>query len=84
MAACSDCVFDVINIHHYVPRSDCTVDIAVAALKKYIDIDVPAIQAKHPQLRDLPLCIGEVRWSPFSFSDDGKVEFQANAFIPWV
>lgn len=58
---CTGCSFDIVNIHHYVPRSDCTVDVAVQALKDYIDVTVPAIQAKHPQLQGLPLCIGEVR-----------------------
>lgn len=56
---CQDCSFDLINVHHYVQRSDCTVDQAVAALKDYIDNVIPAVQAKHSQLRGLPICVGE-------------------------
>lgn len=62
--SCSGCHFDIINIHHYVQRSDLSVDQAVAALKSYIENDVPALQAKHPALQGLPIMIGEV--SPFS------------------
>lgn len=58
---CSDCHFDVINIHHYVQRSDCNVDQAVAAFKEYLDETLAALQEKHTQLRGLPVCIGEVR-----------------------
>lgn len=58
---CSDCSFDVINVHHYVQRSDCNVDQAVAALKYYIDVTVVAMIDKHPQFEGLPICIGEVR-----------------------
>lgn len=58
---CSDCYFGVINIHHYVQRSDCNVDQAVAALKEYVDVTVLAAQNKHAQLKGLPVCIGEVR-----------------------
>lgn len=61
VSSCSGCSFDVINIHHYVQRSDCNVDQAVAALQKYIDETLPAIQNKHSQLKGLPVCIGEVR-----------------------
>lgn len=65
---CSDCKFDVINIHHYVQRSDCNVDQAVAALKEYLDVTLVAVQNKHTQLKGLPVCIGEVRlYFPFYF-----------------
>lgn len=65
---CPSCSFDMINIHHYVQRSDCNVDQAVAALKKYLDETLVAIQNKHAQLKGLPVCIGEVRFMfPFFF-----------------
>lgn len=68
LSYCSDCRFDVINIHHYVQRSDCNVDQAVAALKKYLDETLLAVQNKHEQLKGLPVCIGEVRlWGFFFF-----------------
>jgi hypothetical protein len=60
VTACSGCVFNVINIHHYVQRSDVDVDGAVKALQEYIDQTVPAVQRKHPQLRGLKLFLGEV------------------------
>lgn len=67
VSSCSGCSFDVINIHHYVQRSDCNVDQAVAAVKTYIDVTVPAMQNKHSQLKGLPLCIGEVRFTHLFF-----------------
>lgn len=60
VGACSGCVFDVINIHHYVQRSDFDVNGAVKALQEYIDQTVPAVQRKHPQLQGLKLFLGEV------------------------
>lgn len=57
---CSGCVFNVINIHHYVQRSDLDVDGAVRALKNYIDQTVPAVQRRHPQLQGLKIFLGEV------------------------
>lgn len=62
---CQDCSFDLINVHHYVQRSDCDVDQAVTALQEYVDKTVPAVQAKHPQLQGIPICIGEVCTQPF-------------------
>lgn len=60
VSSCSGCSFDVINIHHYVQRSDCNVDQAVAAFKGYLDGALVNIQNKHSQLKGLPVCIGEV------------------------
>ena len=57
--ACQGCHFDIINFHHYVPRSQLTVDQAVSALKSYIEKSIPALQAQYPQLQGLPLMIGE-------------------------
>lgn len=56
---CTGCHFDIINIHHYVQRSDMSVDQGVAALKAYIQQNVPALQAKYPSLQNLPIMIGE-------------------------
>lgn len=60
VAECSGCVFDVINIHHYLQRSDLDVDGAVRVLKDYIDHTVPAVQQKYPQLQGLKIFLGEV------------------------
>ena len=57
---CTGCHFDIINFHHYVQRSDLNVDQASSALKSYIKNDIPALQAQHPSLQNLPLIIGEV------------------------
>ncbi|KAL8796692.1 MAG: hypothetical protein Q9195_001082 [Heterodermia aff. obscurata] len=70
--ACSGCHFDIINIHHYVPRSDLTVDQAVSALKSYIENDVPALQAKHTQLQGLPIMIGEFFLTGASEAEGGE------------
>lgn len=61
---CQGCSFDVINVHHYVQRSDCNVKQAVATFKNYIDVVIPAVQAKHKQLQGIPICIGEVCTRP--------------------
>ncbi|MCJ1423246.1 hypothetical protein MMC29_001128 [Sticta canariensis] len=78
---CQDCEFDLINVHHYVPRSDCTVDIAITALKNYIDKDIPAVQAKHPQLQGIPICIGEF-WL-LDASDSEGAEY-LRKILPWL
>lgn len=51
---CTECHFDMINIHHYVQRSDVNVDQAVSIMKSYIEKDVPALQAKHSNVANLP------------------------------
>lgn len=58
--ACTGCHFDMINIHHYVQRSDVNVDQAVSTLKSYIEESVPMLQAKYPQIQNIPMMIGEV------------------------
>ena len=62
LGECDGCVFNAINIHHYVHRSDVTVDQAVSALKSYIEKNVFALQQKYDQLKGLPIIIGEVRF----------------------
>lgn len=62
LGECDGCVFNAINIHHYVQRSDVTVDQAVSALKSYIEKNVAALQQKYDQLKGLPIIIGEVRF----------------------
>ena len=57
---CTSCHFDMINIHHYVQRSDLNVDQAAAALKAYIEQNVPALQAQHSNIQNIPIVIGEV------------------------
>lgn len=57
---CADCHFDMINIHHYMQRQYTNVDQAVAALKSYIEKDVPALQAKYKNVANLPIMVGEV------------------------
>ena len=58
---CSDCHFDIINVHHYVNRQDVGVDQAVSAVKSFLTKDVAAFKAKHPQFRNARICLGEVR-----------------------
>lgn len=57
---CTGCAYNFVNVHFYVDRSEMTVTQYVAALKTYININVPAVQAKHEPLAGLPIAIGEV------------------------
>ena len=83
VGACSDCVFNVINIHHYVQRSDLDVDGAVRVLKEYIDHTVPAVQKKHPQLQGLKLFLGEVGAIPIGDTQSAAITstFSSNTFF---
>lgn len=56
---CTTCTFNFINVHFYSQRSEVNTTQYASALKEYIDTTVPAIQAKHPQLKNLPIYIGE-------------------------
>lgn len=62
--ACNGCTFDLINVHHYLQRSDVNVDQAVSALKSYLQNDVPTFQAAHPQVKDAKIVLGEVSPTP--------------------
>lgn len=66
--ACTGCSFDFVNVHHYLQGSDVNTTQYIQALKDYIDIDVPAVQAKHPSIAGLPIFIGEVRPHPHPYS----------------
>lgn len=61
---CGDCSFDFINVHHYLQRTDVNTTQYAQSLKDHIDKDVPAVQAKHTQLKGLPIFVGEVSPSP--------------------
>ena len=67
MSACADCTIDIINVHHYVDRSDVNVDQAVSAVQSYLSKDVPNFMAKYPQLKNAKICVGEVRELHFLF-----------------
>lgn len=58
---CTGCAFNFVNVHFFVDRSEMSVAQYVQALKDYVDIHVPAVQAKHEQLNGLPIAIGKVR-----------------------
>ncbi len=60
---CANCTFDFINVHFYLQRSDVDTAQFASALKEHIDVKVPAVQAKHANLKDLPIVIGEVRFT---------------------
>ena len=62
--ACTGCSFDFVNVHYYLQSSDVNTTQYIQALQDYIDIDVPAVQAKHPSIAGLPIFIGEVRPQP--------------------
>lgn len=50
-----------LDVHFFVDRSEMDVAQYIQALQNYININVPAVQAKHEQLKMLPIVIGEVR-----------------------
>ena len=56
------------NVHFFVDRSKMNVSQYVQALKDYVDISVPEIQAKHAPVTGLPIAIGEVSISPLPSS----------------
>lgn len=57
---CTDCAYNFVNVHFFVDRSEMDVAQYIQALQTYINNDVPAVQAKHEQLKGLPIVIGEV------------------------
>ena len=58
---CKGCGFNFVNVHYFVDRSQMTVAQYVQALKDYVDINVPAVQAKHKSIAGLPIVVGKVR-----------------------
>ena len=65
---CTGCIYNFVNVHYYVDRSQMNVAEYVQALKDYVDINVPEIQAKHEALTGLPIAVGEVSLLPFSLT----------------
>ena len=57
--ACTGCTFNFINLHFYLQRSDVNTVQFSEALKKHLDVSLPAIQAKHVSLKGLPVMLGE-------------------------
>lgn len=80
-AACTDCHFDIINVHHYVNRADLSVDQAVSAVQSYLTKDVATFQANHPQFKDSKICLGEF-WLWGASDDDGAQYLQK--LLPWL
>ena len=64
---CTGCAYNFVNVHFFVDRSQMNVAQYIQAIKDYVDIDVPAVQAKHKQLNGLPIVVGEVRQILFVF-----------------
>ncbi|KAL9612592.1 MAG: hypothetical protein Q9167_002843 [Letrouitia subvulpina] len=81
MAACADCSFDLINVHHYVDRRDVNVDQAVSAVQSYLSKDVPNFMAKYPQLKNAKICVGEF-WL-WDASDDEGAQYLTK-LLPWL
>ncbi|KAL9006192.1 MAG: hypothetical protein Q9188_001071 [Gyalolechia gomerana] len=81
VAQCSNCHFDIINVHHYVNRQDVNVDQAVSAVQSYLTKDVAAFQAKHPQFQNSKICLGEF-WL-WNASDEEGAQY-LNKLLPWL
>ncbi|KAL9040850.1 MAG: hypothetical protein Q9180_001659 [Flavoplaca navasiana] len=78
---CSDCHFDIINVHHYVNRQDVSVDQGVSAVKSFLTKDVAAFKAKHAQFRNARICLGEF-WLWGASDDDGAAYLRQ--LLPWL
>ncbi|KAL8939085.1 MAG: hypothetical protein Q9211_002898 [Gyalolechia sp. 1 TL-2023] len=81
VAQCSNCHFDIINVHHYVNRQDVGVDQAVSAVQSFLTNDVAAFQAKHPQFQNTKICLGEF-WL-WNASDEEGAQY-LNKLLPWL
>ena len=82
--ACTGCSFDFVNVHHYLQSSDVNTTQYIQALQDYIDIDVPAVQAKHPSIAGLPIFIGEVRPPPSYPQPILKTQTNKRSFQWWL
>ena len=60
VSLCTGCTYNFVNVHYFVDRSAMNVTQYLQAFKNYIDINVPAVQAKHSSLTGLPIAVGEV------------------------
>lgn len=72
VSICEACNFNFINIHFYLQRSDVNTTQFAQILRQYIDVDVPALQAKHANLKGLPVVLGEF-WLMGASDDEGVV-----------
>ena len=68
---CSNCTFDFVNVHYYLKRSDVDVAQFVQAAKDYIEKDIPAVANQYPQLKGVPIYIGEW-WLTGASLDEGS------------
>lgn len=66
---CTGCAYNFVNVHYFVDRSQMNVTQYIQALKDYVGISVPAVQAKHEPLVGLPIVIGEVSVLVFNLSN---------------
>lgn len=71
VSKCTACTFNFINVHYYSQRSEVNTTQYASALKEYIATTVPAVQAKYPQLKNLPIFIGEW-WLSGASLDEGS------------
>ncbi|KAI4140657.1 MAG: hypothetical protein L6R39_005700 [Caloplaca ligustica] len=78
---CAGCHFDIINVHHYVQRSELSVDQAVSAVKSFLTNDVASFQAKHPQFQNTKICLGEF-WL-WGASDQDGADYLTK-LLPWL
>ncbi|KAL9044247.1 MAG: hypothetical protein Q9214_002600 [Letrouitia sp. 1 TL-2023] len=85
MAACADCSFDLVNVHHYVDRRDVNVDQAVSAVQSYLSKDVPNFMAKYPQLKNAKICDADntAQFWLWDSSDDEGAQYLTK-LLPWL
>jgi len=81
VGACTACTFNFVNVHYTLQRTDVNTTQYATALKEYIDTTVPATQAKHPQLKNLPIFIG--KWWLWNASQDEGSELMDD-LLPYL
>lgn len=81
LSYCTDCNFNFINVHHYLERESNSPNMYIQALKNYIEKDIPAVQAKHPQIQGLPIFIGEFWLHDASLADGAEL---MDALLPYL
>ena len=70
---CAGCNFNFVNVEFFLERESYSPELYAQALKTFIDITVPAVQANHPQLKGLPIFLGAWWLNDASLAEGGDL-----------
>ncbi|KAL6715790.1 hypothetical protein ACLMJK_006751 [Lecanora helva] len=73
VTSCTSCTFNFVDVRFYLDRSTTTVTAFAQQLHDFIENDVYAVQAKHPQLKDLPIFISGWWLNGVSLDEGGEL-----------